>query len=824
MKAFSRRNLLKSALATAAACALPCEGSVLVVHAGPEADAGEGHIMSQSVKLDEGWKFHLGNADLPDKDFDFGRMSRESTYAKNGRILAVGDSKFDDTAWTPVDLRHDWAVGLPFVEGANLPAHGGKPLGREYPDTSVGWYRRSFSVSPSDAEKKVYLRFDGIFRQALVLLNGMYVGETWSGYSSYTFDVSDMVNFDSTNVLVVRVDASLGEGWFYEGAGIYRHVWLVAKAPVHMVEDSTIVRSIVEREAATLHFSSEVINETAEDQMCQMSVEVRGVGGEESLLPQAHSAPIKIGAGESIALTASARLLKPKLWSPENPETYEAEFILRANNAAVDRDDVSFGVRTFRFDADKGFSVNGVPTKIRGTCNHQDHAGVGTALPDALHAYRLGLLKQMGSNAVRTSHNPPSSEFLDVCDRLGMLAMVETRMMSSSPQGIEQLNAMIRRFRNHPSVFIWSLGNEEREQGTVHGERMVATMRQLVRKLDPTRPVTVAMNGKWGMGVTHSVDVQGCNYDMKDIDAFHRDHPAMPTIGTETASAVSTRGEYSNDKVHGYLSAYDINTPAWGETAEAWWKFYDARPFLSGGFAWTGFDYRGEPTPYGAPCISSHFGIMDTCGFPKDTYFYYKAWWSKEPVLHLFPHWDWRGREGQSIDVWVHSNLEEVELVVNDVSQGTKTVERNGHVQWPVPYTAGYIEARGRSGGKVVLIERRETVGRPAQLRLATDRQKLSADDVDVAVVSVEVLDDKGRVVSTASNFVQFEISGPGRILGVGNGDPSCHEPDKASERSTFNGRCVAIVQAFRTSGAIHIVARSAGLKTAELDVPSTPT
>jgi len=818
MNRFSRRNLLKSALATAAAYAVPCEGIVPVIYTSPATNAGDDHIVSEPVKLNEGWKFHLGNADLPDKDFDFGRMSRESTYAKNGRMLAVADAKFDDTTWTPVDLPHDWAVELPFVEGAHLPDHGGKPLGREYPDTSIGWYRRSFSVSPSDAGKKVHLRFDGVFRQALVLLNGMYVGETWSGYSSYTFDVSDMLNFDSTNVLVVRVDASLGEGWFYEGAGIYRNVWLVTKAAVHMVEDSTIVRTSIERETAALTFACEVVNKTAEDQICQMSVSVRTAHSVGSPLLQARSASIKIGAGESIELAASGRLLNPKLWSPENPEMYEAEFIVHANGVAVDREHVSFGVRTFHFDADKGFFVNGVPTKIKGTCNHQDHAGVGTALPDALHVYRLGLLKQMGSNAVRTSHNPPASEFLDACDRLGMLAMAETRMMSSSPQGLEQLSTMIRRFRNHPSVFIWSLGNEEREQGTAHGERMVATMRQLVRKLDPTRPVTVAMNGKWGMGVTHSVDVQGCNYDMKDIDAFHHEHPPMPMIGTETASAVSTRGEYSNDKVHGYVSAYDINTPAWGATAEAWWKFYDARPFLSGGFAWTGFDYRGEPTPYGAPCISSHFGIMDTCGFPKDTYFYYKAWWGKEPVLHLFPHWDWHGREGQSIDVWVHSNFEEVELVVNDVSQGTKAVERNGHVQWAVPFVAGYIEARGKSGGKIILTERRETVGRPAQLRLTTDRQGLST--TDVSVVSVEVLDDKDRIVSTADNFVQFEISGPGKILGVGNGDPSCHEPDKASERSAFNGRCVAIVQTSHTPGTIHIVARSAGLKTAELDLP----
>ena len=284
---------------------------------------------------------------------------------------------------------------------------------------------------------------------------------------------------------------------------------------------------------------------------------------------------------------------------------------------------------------------------IKGTCNHQDHAGVGSALPDRLQSYRIERLKSMGSNGLRTSHNPPTPELLDACDRLGMMVMCETRMMSSNPEGLSQLSRMIRKYRNHPSIIIWSLGNEEREQGSAPGARIVTSMKRLAKELDPSRLVTIAMNGGWGQGASLVLDVQGCNYSDAKIDDFHKQFPKQPMIGTETASTVSTRGIYENDPVRGYVSAYDLNFPPWAATAEKWWKDYDSRPFLAGGFAWTGFDYRGEPTPYNWPCISSHFGIMDTCGFPKDNYFYYQAWWGRSTVLHLFPHWNWAGKEGQ---------------------------------------------------------------------------------------------------------------------------------------------------------------------------------
>jgi beta-galactosidase len=472
-----------------------------------------------------------------------------------------------------------------------------------------------------------------------------------------------------------------------------------------------------------------------------------------------------------------------------------------------------------RFDADQGFFLNDKPVKIKGTCNHQDHAGVGSALPDRLQSYRIERLKSMGSNGLRTSHNPPTPELLDACDRLGMMVMCETRMMSSNPEGLSQLSRMIRKYRNHPSIIIWSLGNEEREQGTPRGAKIVSSMKKLAKELDPSRLVTIAMNGGWGQGASAVLDVQGCNYSDSKIDDFHKEFPKQPMIGTETASTVCTRGIYANDPEKGYVSAYDLNAPPWAVTAEKWWKDYDSRPFLAGGFAWTGFDYRGEPTPYNWPCISSHFGIMDTCGFPKDNYFYYQAWWGPKPVLHLFPHWNWAGKEGQEISVWCHSNLDGVELFLNGASQGSQKVERNTHLEWKVKYAPGVIEARGTKDGKVVLTEKRETTGAPAKLALSADRTKISANGEDLSVITVEVRDAQGRMMPIASNLVTFAFSGAGRLIGVGNGDPSCHESDKGSERSAFNGLCMAFVRALKQTGEIRVTATSPGLESGSLTI-----
>jgi beta-galactosidase len=408
----------------------------------------------------------------------------------------------------------------------------------------------------------------------------------------------------------------------------------------------------------------------------------------------------------------------------------------------------------------------------------------------------------------------PTPEWVEACDRMGMMMMCETRQMSSSPEGLAQLEAMIKRYRNSPSIILWSIGNEEwqlQDWMAEEGAKIATTMVRRCHELDPTRVVSAAVNGDNEKGVSEAFDVIGFNYNLKFPDKYHQEHPARPLYGSETASALSTRGVYSTDPLRNTESAYDINHTDWSELAEEWWKFYGTREWEAGGFAWTGFDYRGEPTPYGWPSISSQFGIVDTCGFPKDTFFYYKAWWTSEPVLHLFPHWNFEGREGELIPVWVHSNLDEVELFVNGKSMGSQKVPRLSHLEWKVRYEPGVIEARGSKGGKVVLTQKRETTGQAVAIRLSADRTEINADGEDVAVLKVEALDKEGRPVPTASNFIGFKVSGPGVLIGVGNGDPNCQESDKEPRRSLFNGLAQVIVQSTLSAGDIHVEAAKEG-------------
>jgi beta-galactosidase len=832
----TRRDFLKTALAASAIAAKPGMARQVSANLSEEPKSADHQDASPSPRerllLDFGWRFHLGHGCDPAKDFGFGAASGEGLFAKAYDFLPVANPGFDDSAWRPVDLPHDWAVELPFENGPELPGHGAKPLGRSYPETSIGWYRRVFDLPAEDLGRRVGVEFDGVFRNAMVMFNGHYVGENASGYAPFRFDLTDLARAGGKNVLTVRVDATLSEGWFYEGAGIYRHVWLTKTDPLHLRQWGTFVRSSIAGDVATISISSEVENESEKAQTCRVTWQIVDAQGKE--VASAQAAAKKTSASESNTFEAQANVGHPRLWSIEDPQLYRVITTVEGDGTVTDREETTFGIRSIRFEADRGFFLNDKPVKIKGTCNHQDHAGVGSALPDRLQSYRIERLKEMGCNGYRTSHNPATPELLDACDRLGMLVMGETRMFASTAEGLSQLERMIRRDRNHPSIVIWSLGNEEPEQGSPRGARVATSMKRLARKLDPTRGVTIAMNGGWGRGVSAVVDVQGFNYADagnnaaanfdKHIDEFHKKFPQQPTVGSETGSEYSTRGIYVTDKEKGYVSAYDVNYPGYTTSSEGWWKVYDERAFLSGGFFWTGFDYRGEPSPYSWPCVSSHFGAMDICGFPKDNYFYYQAWWSGKPVLHLFPHWNWEGTEGKDIDVWCHTNLDSVELFLNGASLGKQKLERNSHLQWKVKYAPGVLEARGSRAGKVVLTDRRETTGAPAKILLLPDRKTIAADGEDVAVIVVQVVDRQGRVVPVASNTVSFKIAGPARLIGVGNGDPSCHEPDKpaqpnAASRSAFNGLGMALVQALKQPGEIRVDAFSAGLEVASVAI-----
>ncbi len=816
MDRWTRRDLLKTGVAASLGLTLRnALGSALPAVPSQTPDSvGAGPGPRERLLLDFGWRFHLGHANDPAQDFGYGEGT---TFAKSGRLFSVSRSDFDDSGWRAVDLPHDWAVELPFQNDNRLKSIGFKPLGRDYPATSIGWYRRVFEIPSGDAGRRISLHFDGVYRDAMFVLNGELLGRNQSGYAPARYEVSDFINYGGKNVLVVRVDATEHEGWFYEGAGIYRHSWLVKTSPVHVAPWGTFVSSQISGESAIVSIATTLENESDRPASCRVLSSVIDAAGH--LVGSSRSEATAIAKWNRAEVTQRITVRQPALWSPDSPHVYTAVTTIEADGAVVDRYETPFGIRTILFDADRGFFLNGRRVELKGTCNHQDHAGVGAALPDRLQYYRVERLKAMGSNAYRTSHNPPTPELLQACDRLGMLVLGETRMFSSSEEGLSQFERMLRRDRNHPCIFAWSIENEEPEQGSAEGERIGASMKLLARRLDPTRPITGAMNGGWGKGISAIVDVQGCNYHLPDLDAYHMAHPSQPMFGSETASTVSTRGIYENDTSRGYLSAYDRNAPRWASTAEAWWTLYDARPWLAGGFVWTGFDYRGEPTPYSWPCISSHFGIMDTCGFPKDIFYYYKAWWGDAPVLHLLPHWNWSGREGQEVEVWAFSNVDEVELFLNGHSLGTQKVARDSHVVWKVPYAPGTVDARGYKGGRELLTAKRETTGPAARIGLLPDRTRIAADGEDVVVVEVQVLDSDGRLVPTADNEVAFEVSGSGRLIGVGNGDPSSHDSDKASTRHAFNGLCAAIVQATKQQGEIRLAASASGLTGATIIV-----
>jgi beta-galactosidase len=812
--AMSRREWLRLSSAAGGALLLPnVTGLLGDARTQPAPGVGRERLLA-----DFGWRFHLGHANDVAKDFGYGRGG---AFAKSGSLIGgrggVTTTAFDDGTWAAVDLPHDWAIDLPFSDDRGLNEHGAKPLGRAYPETSVGWYRRTFDIPASDRGRRVSLEFDGVFRDCIVILNGHYVGRNLSGYAPFRFDITDLLTYGGKNALVVRVDATEYEGWFYEGAGIYRHVWLEKTAPVHVAQWGTFVTSVVAANAATVTIATEIQNDAGAAETCVVVSKIVDKDGRTAATLT--SASLSVPAWGRQSVRQQTTLARPLLWSIETPNLYKVVTEVQSDASIVDMHEAPFGIRTVRFDADNGLLLNDQPVKIKGTCNHQDHAGVGSALPDRLQSFRIEKLKAMGSNAYRTSHNPPTPELLDACDRLGMLVLDETRMMDSNEEGLSQLERLVRRDRNHPSVFCWSIGNEEPEQGTERGARVADTMKRVVLELDPTRLVTEAMNNAWGRGLSAVVDVQGFNYRggaaaadfAKALDDYHRQHPTQPTMGTEVASTVSTRGIYANDEARGYVSAYDRNFPPWASTAEEWWSIYDARPWVAGGFVWTGFDYRGEPTPYNWPCISSHFGILDTCGFPKDLFHYYRAWWSGEPVLHLFPHWNWTGKEGQEIDVWCFTNLDRVELFVNGASAGAQDVKKNSHVAWKVPFAPGAIEARGVANGQP-LVNRRETTGAPAKIVLVPDRARITGDGEDLSVVVAQIVDANGRVVPIADNEVTFAVTGPARVIGVGNGDPSSHEPDRATKRRAFGGLCMALVQSKKTPGVISVEAAADGL------------
>ncbi|UOG76438.1 DUF4982 domain-containing protein [Hymenobacter tibetensis] len=734
----------------------------------------------EHLLMDFNWRFAYGHPSDPSKDFDNG-IGYFSYLAKTGYGDGAAAEKFDDRAWRTLDLPHDWAVEQPFDSKASF-SHGFKAIGRAFPDASVGWYRKSFIIPQADLGRRISLEFDGVFRNSIVWVNGHYLGTEPSGYNGFQYDISDYLNYGGTNVVAVRVDATMEEGWFYEGAGIYRHVWLTKTAPLHVVPNGTFVTSQLTGTTATLTAQATVVNKASTATTFDVVQEVVDAAGKTVASGQVRQ--VRLQPHKEQEVSCRIPLPNAKQWSLESPYLYKLVTRVQQAGAAVDQYETRFGVRTIRFDPNQGFFLNGQHVKIKGTNNHQDHAGIGAALPDAMQDFRIATLKSFGSNAYRCSHNPPTPELLDACDRLGMLVIDETRMMGTTPETMGDLKRLIVRDRNHPSVISWSVGNEEWAiESNVLGARITSTMQAYAKSIDSTRAITVAVSGGWGQGSSTTIDVMGFNYiGQGDTDAQHAKFPNQPSWGTEEGSTHATRGIYVTDKDKQYIAAYDAKPNPKFYSIEGGWKHYAERPYLAGMFIWTGFDYRGEPTPFGWPSITSYFGMMDLCGFPKDNVYYLKSWWTNETVLHLLPHWNWPGREGEPIEVWAHSNCDEVELFLNKKSLGRKTMSKNSHLEWKVPYTPGTLHAVGYRNGKKVATDVVKTTGTAAAIQLASHKPTLQANREDVSVITVQVQDKNRLPVPTAGQEITFSLSGPGKIIGVGNGDPTSLEADKYLE------------------------------------------
>lgn len=751
---------------------------------------------------------------------------------------------FDDSGWYTLNLPHDWSIEGMFSENhPSTPGGGALPGG-------IGWYRKSFSLQKASEEKLTFIEFDGIYHNSEVWINGHYLGKRPNGYISFSYELTSHLFKDGTpNVIAVKVDNSQqpNSRW-YSGSGIYREVRLVTVSPVHVDQWGTFVTTPeVSEESAGIKVLISVRNSLKDDMDATVSSTVLDASGKTVVTT---SSDRVLKGGNVTIVEQNMRIDNPGLWSVDDPWLYTLMTEIRYGGELKDRTMTTFGIRDFKFDAETGFYLNRSPLKLNGVCNHHDLGCLGAAAYPRAMERQLELLKEMGCNAIRTSHNPPSPALLDLCDRMGFLVMDETFDMWEMKKSEydyhmhwddwheRDLADHVKRDRNHPSVIIWSIGNEIIEQRDSSGVEKAIHLAGIVRELDHTRPITSGCNEtspKNSIMRSGALDVIGFNYHHEQFINVPVEFPGIPFIASETTSALATRGYYDmpsdclriwpgswdqtfKDGNQGNTcSSYDNCHVPWGSTHEAALLEMKENDFVSGMFVWTGFDYLGEPTPYWWPSRSSYFGILDLAGFPKDAYYLYQGEWTDQSVLHLFPHWNWN--TGDTIDVWTYTTCREVELFLNGVSLGVKEKQEGSlHMQWRVPYEPGKLLARGVSKGqemKSVV----ETTGEPARIQLRADRQEIHADPLDLSFVTVKIVDQQGRVVPSADNLVTFRVEGDGEIVGVDNGLQTSMESFKASERSAFNGLCLVVLKSAGIPGSIVLQADSKGLQPGSIQI-----
>ena len=780
-----------------------------------------GQEVHKKENFGEGWKFSLTDQD---------------NYSEPG---------FDDSEWSEITLPHDWSIEGEFSDKHPATAGGGALPG------GTGWYRKTFRIDEKEPDKLFYIEFDGVYRNSEVWINGNYLGKRPYGYSSFRYELTPYLHYgDENNVLAVKVDNSKQpNARWYTGSGIYRNVWLISTGKIAVDYCGVFISTpSVNRDSALLSVETKILNRSVNEGNINLITSVYNARNDLVASVKTDDIP----ADNSIITISQEMVIdNPALWSDTNPYLYRVVSEIKKGKNIFDNYETKAGIRHFEFDSDKGFILNGEPVKIRGVCNHHDLGCLGAAVNTRAIERRLELLKEMGCNAIRTSHNPPSPELLDLWDRMGCIVMdvaFDMWKMKKSEYDYsldwdkwhrKDLEDLVLRDRNHPSVFIWSIGNEILEQWDSTGTGIARELAGIVRSLDSTRPITAGCNEPTPSNYvirSGTLDLIGYNYHEEMYADFPSDFPGEKFIATETTSALATRGSYDmpSDSVRRWpvrwdlpfdegnddltCSSYDNCSTPWGSTHEETWSVIKKHDLLSGMFIWTGFDYLGEPTPYTWPARSSYFGILDLCGFPKDAYYFYKSEWTDKPVLHVFPHWNWT--RGTDVDVWAYTNCDEVELFLNDKSLGTKKKDNNTfHLQWRIPFEPGTLLAVGKNNGSEVLRTEVSTAGPPERIFMTADRNNIRAGGSDLSFITVTLVDKNGVPVPYADNMVRFAIEGDAAIAGVDNGSQVSMEPFKADHRKAFHGKCLLVVRSGQRKGTVKITASSDNIESVSINL-----
>lgn len=750
----------------------------------------------------------------------------------------------DDSNWEKVKVPHDWAISGHFnlnidkqlvqvVEDGEKTAQVRTGRTGALPWIGVGWYRKVLPISNADRGRRIFIEFDGAMSLAKVYLNGEFVGERPYGYSSFSFELTKFVRFGQDNVLAVRLENKPESARWYPGAGLYRNVRLVKTSPLRIAHWGTYITTPkITRKDAEVSIQTELDGLTDQDKGIQLVTEVYDPQGEKVGVVSS-----TLNDGGKLAIHQSMKIKAPQLWSIEHPVRYHAISRLYLKNDLQDEYTTEFGFRNLRFDKDEGFFLNGEHVKLKGVCLHHDLGPIGAAVNYRATERELSIMKEMGCNAIRTSHNPPSPELLQICDSIGLLVMDEAFDEWRSGKNkngyanyfdewaAKDLSSMIRRDRNHPCVIIWSIGNEVREQRMASGKATAKFLADICHRLDSTRPVAAAFNLHLAAiknGLADVVDLVGFNYKPSDYKTIHEEHPNYILFGSETASTVSSRGEYKFPVVENrgawypdcQVSSYDLEYPNWATTPDTEFEEQDDCDFILGEFVWTGFDYLGEPTPYnqGTPAKSSYFGIVDLAGLKKDRFYLYQSKWSNQPVLHLLPHWNWPDRLGQKVPVFCYTNYPKAELFVNGVSQGirekdTSDTYKRYRLMWNnVVYQPGEIKVVAYDkNNKAVAEQLIKTAGDPYTVKLTADREKIKANGKDLSYVTVEVLDKDGNLCPRSDYLLFFSVSGAGKLKAVCNGNPIDQTSFSSNYMRAFNGKVVAVIESTEEPGDISL-------------------